>query len=90
MNQEQLQAAARELGGKIKEGVGTITGDAKTRVQGQMDQAAGQFQNNYGAAMQDLQDFADRLRQRTIEQPMTALLAAAALGYLIGRIGRWL
>lgn len=48
------------------------------------------MQKNYGSAMQDVDDFAARLRERTREQPMTALLAAALIGYLVGRIGRWL
>jgi uncharacterized protein YjbJ (UPF0337 family) len=29
------------MGGKIEEGVGTLVGDAKTRIQGKLDQASG-------------------------------------------------
>lgn len=90
MEQNQVQGAAREMSGKLEEGVGRVTGDTKAQVEGKFDQAAGKLQSDYGAAMQDLQDFAERLRSRAREQPITALLAAAAIGYLIGRIGRWL
>lgn len=90
MGQSQFQGTAREMGGKVEEGVGRVTGDAKTQAEGVFDQAAGRMQADYGVAIQDLQDFAERLRLRAREQPITALLAAAAIGYLIGRIGRWL
>lgn len=90
MDQNQFQGAARETAGKLEEGVGKATGDYKTQVEGKFDQAAGRMQSNYGMVSQDLQELADRLRQRAREQPMTALLAAAAIGYLVGRIGRWL
>ena len=90
MDQNRFEGAAREAAGKVEEAVGDFTGDADTRIRGKIDQAAGKIQKNYGSAMQDVEEFAARLRQRTREQPMTALLAAALLGYLIGRIGRWL
>lgn len=90
MDQNQFEGAAREAAGKVEEAVGDFTGDAGSRVRGRINQAAGKVQKNYGYVMQDLDDFTVRLRQRTREQPLTALLAAAALGYLIGRVGRWL
>jgi uncharacterized protein YjbJ (UPF0337 family) len=90
MDQNRFEGAARETVGKVEEAVGDFTGDAETRIRGKIDQAAGKMQKNYGSAMQDVEDFATRLRERTREQPMTALLAAALIGYLVGRIGRWL
>ena len=90
MDQNRFEGAAREMGGKVEETVGDFTGDARTKVQGKLDQAAGRTQYNYGLAMDDLGELAARMRERTREQPLTAMLAAAAVGYLIGRIGRWL
>lgn len=90
MDQNRFEGAARETVGKVEEAAGNFTGDTDTRVRGKIDQAAGKLQKDYGSAMEDIDEFAARLRQRTREQPMTALLAAALLGYLVGRIGRWL
>lgn len=90
MDQNRFEGAARETVGKVEEAVGEFSGDADTRIRGKIDQAAGKVQKNYGSVIEDVEDFAARLRERTREQPMTALLAAALLGYLIGRIGRWL
>lgn len=90
MDQNRYEGAAREMGGKVEEAVGDLAGDAKMQVQGKIDQVAGSVQNSYGAAMEELQDLGERLRERTKEQPLTALFAAAAIGYVIGRIGRWL
>ncbi len=90
MDQNSVQGAARETAGKVEETVGRMTGDAKMQAQGKIDEAAGNLQQTYGGLMQDLDAFGAKLRQRTREQPITAILAAAAVGYLIGRAGRWL
>ena len=38
MNEDRISGAARNVGGKIEEGVGRLTGDAKTQIQGKLDQ----------------------------------------------------
>lgn len=90
MNQKRFKGAARQMRGEVEDAVGGLAGDAKLQAQGKFDRAAGAIQEGYGVAMHDLQDFTDRLRLRTREQPLVALLAAVAIGYLIGRVGRWL
>ena len=50
-------------------------GDAKTQAQGAYNQASGQVQNAVGQAN-------DFLR----EQPLTAVLVALGVGFLIGRL----
>jgi uncharacterized protein YjbJ (UPF0337 family) len=90
MSGDRFQGAARQMAGNVEEVAGRVAGDAKLQARGRFNRAAGSVQHSYGMAMQDFQDFADRLRLRTREQPLVALLAAAAIGYLIGRVGRWL
>ena len=90
MDQNTVEGAAKEAKGKAEQTIGKTLGDAKTQVQGKIDEAAGNLQQSYSGMMQDLDDFLGRLRQRTREQPVTAILAAAAVGYLVGRVGRWL
>ena len=39
---------ARNLGGKVEEGVGRITGDKQAQLKGKLDQLAGTAQDLYG------------------------------------------
>jgi uncharacterized protein YjbJ (UPF0337 family) len=41
MDEDRISGTARNVGGKIEEGVGRLTGDARTQIQGKLDQAAG-------------------------------------------------
>jgi uncharacterized protein YjbJ (UPF0337 family) len=99
MNEDQLVGTARNLGGKAQEGLGRVTGDAKTQVEGVLNQAAGAAQDLYGQAKDSASDAAEVVRQgamsaedyirHTIERrPYTATFAALCIGWLIGRMGR--
>jgi uncharacterized protein YjbJ (UPF0337 family) len=48
MDEDQISGTARNIGGKIEEGMGRLTGDARTQIQGKLDQAAGAAQDLYG------------------------------------------
>ena len=45
---DRIEGAAKNIGGKIKEGVGKITGDEKLKAEGRADQVAGKVQNAVG------------------------------------------
>lgn len=90
MDQNSFQGAAKEAVGKTRETVGGMMGDSKAQVQGKVEATVGSLQQSYGGMIEDLDALAQRMRQRTREQPITAILAAAAVGYLIGRIGRYI
>ena len=47
----RTSGTAKNLGGKVEEGFGRVTGDAKTKAQGQMKQAEGSIQDLYGQAV---------------------------------------
>jgi uncharacterized protein YjbJ (UPF0337 family) len=79
MDENQFEGAARNIGGKIQDAVGGLTGDTATQARGKVNQAAGQAQQMYGAAVDDLKNF-------TSEQPMMALLAAMGVGVVLGFI----
>jgi uncharacterized protein YjbJ (UPF0337 family) len=83
MDENRMDGAARDLGGRIQEAAGTLVGDTATQVNGQVNRLAGQAQNAYGQAVDEVKTF-------TTEQPLTALLAAlgvgAVLGFMIRRI----
>ena len=99
MDENRITGTPRNLGGKVEEGIGRVTGDAKTQVRGMADQAAGAAQDLYGQARDTAADAAVAARdsaaslekwlRRTIEtQPYTAAIVAMGLGWLLGRMHR--
>ena len=58
MNDDRISGTAPNVGGKIEEGVGRLTGDAKTQIQGKLDQAAGAAQDLYGQTTDAARDTA--------------------------------
>ena len=45
---DRVEGAARNIGGKIKEAAGKLTGDAKLEADGKADQVEGKVQNAVG------------------------------------------
>jgi uncharacterized protein YjbJ (UPF0337 family) len=50
------EGAVRNIGGKIKEGLGNITGDEELKAGGKADQVAGKVQNAIGGVKDSLHD----------------------------------
>ena len=48
MDKDRVEGAATNIKGKVKEGVGKVTGDSKTEAEGQADQIKGKTQNAVG------------------------------------------
>ena len=55
-DQDRIEGAARNIGGKIKEGVGKITGDEKLKAEGRADQVEGKVQNTVGGVKDAIND----------------------------------
>ena len=72
-----FEGKAREMAGRVQEKVGQFTGDTKTQAEGLYNQASGQ-------AEQQIARLSDVIK----EQPIAAILVAAAAGYLLGRLTR--
>jgi uncharacterized protein YjbJ (UPF0337 family) len=92
MDENRVSGTARNIGGKIEEGVGTLTGNARTQVQGKLDQATGAAQDLYGQAADAARETAtgfDKWLRTTIEtQPYTSAAVALGIGWLLGRMHR--
>lgn len=92
MDENRLSGTARNLGGKAEEGVGRLTGDVKTQLQGKFDQAAGAAQDLYGQTADAARETAvtfDKWLRNTIEtQPYTAAMVALGIGWLLSRMHR--
>lgn len=61
---EQAGGKAENFKGKIKEGVGKITGDRDLEAEGQVDQAEGTIRDKTGKAIRNVKDAGDRLKDK--------------------------
>ena len=95
MNEDRFAGTARNLGGKVQEGYGRVTGNTKVEGEGLANQAAGAAQDLYGQAKEVATDAAeavrsgasvaeDFVRHRIETQPYTAVAIAFAIGLAIG------
>jgi uncharacterized protein YjbJ (UPF0337 family) len=57
MDKDRIEGAGNNIKGKIKEGVGKITGDTKTEAEGQADQVKGKAQNAVGGMKDKAREF---------------------------------
>ena len=55
-DQDRIDGAAKEMGGKAKEAAGHVTGDEKLKAEGKADQVAGKVQNAVGGVKDSLRD----------------------------------
>ena len=53
---DRIEGAAKNIGGKINEGVGKVTGDTKMQAEGKADQVEGKVQNTVGGVKDSLRD----------------------------------
>jgi uncharacterized protein YjbJ (UPF0337 family) len=99
MDENRVSGTAKNLGGKLEEGIGRAAGGAKTRVQGQMRQAEGSIQDLHGQAVDSAEDAIDAVRQMPASvddsirhyietNPYTTAAIALGIGWLIGRSHR--
>jgi len=84
MNTDTLTGSTNDLGGKLKEGVGSALGDKNLQAEGQGDQFAGKAQKAIGEARDVVEDtirpVVDYARQFIKERPFTAATLGGVLG----------
>jgi uncharacterized protein YjbJ (UPF0337 family) len=99
MDENRVAGTARNLGGKVQEGLGRAIGDEETVVSGIANQVAGSAQDLYGRARDSAADAAtaaregasslqDTVRNFIESQPYTAAGIAVAIGWFLGRMHR--
>ena len=65
MNEDRIEGAATQFGGKMKSTIGSAVGDAGLESEGMADQVKGRAQNLYGSAVDAATDAYDRLPPKT-------------------------
>jgi uncharacterized protein YjbJ (UPF0337 family) len=58
MDENEIKGAAKDIGGKIKDGVGGLTGDESLQAEGKADQLSGKAQKLYGSAKDTISEAA--------------------------------
>ena len=53
---DRVEGAAKNMGGKVKEATGDVTGDEKLKAEGKADQVEGKVQNAVGGIKDTLRD----------------------------------
>jgi uncharacterized protein YjbJ (UPF0337 family) len=86
MNDDRIEGTVKEFAGKAQATAGDVVGDAKPSADGRIREAAGQAQEYYGAAADQIRGLSEELTDRIHETPLLAVLGALGLGYLIGRL----
>jgi len=64
VDRDRVEGAAKNVGGKVKEAAGKITGDEKLKREGQADQVAGKVQNVVGGVKDKLRENEDEKNER--------------------------
>ncbi len=99
MTDDRIAGTAKNLGGKVQEAYGSATGDFANEAKGKLRQAEGAAQDLYGQAKDAISDAArkaqdgavearDIVREIIEERPYTVAIAALAVGFFLGRMGR--
>jgi len=81
VDENEIEGAARQFGGRVQDAVGGLTGDTATQAEGKLNQAAGKAQRTFGAAVDDLID-------NVKEKPFIALGVVAGASFLLGFAAR--
>jgi len=64
MATDRIAGAARNGAGHVQDGIGGLTGDAKTQLRGKLNEAAGAAQGAYGKARDQAEDIYDDVSDR--------------------------
>jgi uncharacterized protein YjbJ (UPF0337 family) len=59
-DEDRVEGSAKNMGGKLKEGFGKLTGDTKTEAEGKSDQVEGKIQNTVGGIKDAVKDAFDK------------------------------
>jgi uncharacterized protein YjbJ (UPF0337 family) len=81
-----VEGTIENVGGKVEEAAGYLTGDPGARVEGRVRQVAGKAQAAYGKAADTVSSTSDRLQEAAKHQPLRALLLAGMVGFVLGRL----
>jgi len=81
VDENEIEGTIRDVGGKVQDAVGGLTGNTATQAEGKWNQAAGKAQKTFGAA-------ADEIRDTVADKPLTALAIVGGICLALGFLAR--
>jgi uncharacterized protein YjbJ (UPF0337 family) len=85
VDKNRVEGTVEEAVGKVEEAIGGVSGDARTQAEGKGHKAAGTVKRTYGETLDTARTGLRELSDATAEQPLFMLLAAGAIGFVLGR-----
>lgn len=79
METTKAEGTLQEVAGEVQRAAGDLLGNARAQVSGTAKELSGKAQQLYA-------DFADVVRESTVERPFTALAIAAGVGFILGAL----
>ena len=79
MDENRVAGTARNVAGKVQEGVGRLAGDVKTEMEGRLNQAAGSAQELYGQARDAAREGVEAVQESADEVAKTLRKQSAGL-----------
>src|SRR5579859_4957456 len=94
---DRIEGAVREGLGRVQDGLGGLTGDARTQAKGKLNEAVGSLQSAYGRATEHAWEALDRTRDKAEaaysdmdgylrRQPLVGLGVGLGLGLLLALV----
>lgn len=85
-NSHTANGRAEEMSGRFREAYGTLTDDQEMEAHGARQRLKGRARRAYGEARHRVEDAADNMGRAVSDQPIPAVMIAAALGFVLGMI----
>ncbi|MFL9904421.1 CsbD family protein [Paraburkholderia fungorum] len=79
MESTKGEGTLREIAGDVQQAAGDLLGNAGAQVSGTAKELSGKAQQLYA-------DFAEVVRESTVERPFAALAIAAGVGFILGTL----
>jgi uncharacterized protein YjbJ (UPF0337 family) len=84
----RVEGSVKNLAGKAEQAYGEAVGDEEREASGYARQAEGDLQSAYGRAVDQFKDAACEVSRSVERNPLTGVLVAGALGYLLAVLTR--
>ena len=99
MTEERIEGQGTQLGGRLQQGLGKLTGDSKLQLDGSLNRAKGALLDGFGRAVDALDAQVDRAPESVRpqarkalsvarEKPLATMFGLAAVTFLLTRRGR--
>ncbi|GBR68217.1 CsbD family protein [Gluconobacter kanchanaburiensis] len=80
----KVEGVLDDVKGKVKDGIGGLTGDAKLQAEGKFDQLSGMAQQNFADLYDEGETKLEAATAFVQDRPLISLVIATVVGILVG------